>query len=100
MLITNTASVPASQSFRDWCLDPKRRLRRTDSNCYAADFISEVRADNTFPQTATEWGEIRDYLNSMHADPGAYDAGEHAFRQYRKSIRALSTRPATGSPPH
>ncbi len=80
-------SVPVTQSFHAYCIDPRRRFRRTESNCFAADFIAEVRADDTFPQTATEWSEIRAYLFSLFADPEAFDAGEHVFKQYRKSQR-------------
>lgn len=94
MLNTNTAS----QSFHAYCINPKRRFRRTERSCFAAEFITEVRADDTFPQSATEWSEIQAYLISLQADCGAFDAGKYVFRQYRKFVRKAYRNPISTWP--
>ena len=88
--MSNTSSVTSHEtpSFYDYCIDPKRRTRRTTGN-YSADFINDVRADDTFPRKATRWDEIDAYLWSLRADDGAFTAGKRLFRRYQKAQGAV-----------
>lgn len=77
-------------TFYSYCMSPKRRPRRKGVNTASADFIDEVRKDDTFPQKATTWSEIDDYLSSLHACVEAFDAGAKVFKHYKRHVSACS----------